>query len=132
MVADDLALRLEQAGIGTVGTDIFKYVSPDGPDAQLTIIPYSGDEPDRVQEKRKVEAENPRVQVAARGDRPEEVTLLIERAYQALMVIENEVINGVYYQWCDPVDTPSIIGRDESGRHLATVNFRVKKELTSV
>ena len=132
MVADDLALMLEVAGIGTVGTNIFKYVSPDEPDDLLVLVPYAGDEPDWVQDNAKVEAENPRVQVAGRGNRPEELTLLMERVYQTLMSIEGDIINGTYYQWCKPVDTPSIIGRDESGRHLATVNFRVKKGLTNV
>jgi len=132
MVVEDLALVLEVAGVGTLGTDIRLHVAPDDPDNLMVLIDYAGDTPEWVQDKQKVDTENPRVQVAVRGTQPEEVRLRAEQAYQTLMTIENEVINGTRYLWCQPVDTPSIIGRDESGRHLATVNFRVKKELSNV
>lgn len=98
----------------------------------MTIIEYAGDEPEYVQNERMVDTENPRVQIAVRSERADVARLRAERVYQSLMKIDNEILNGTRILQCVPVDNPALAGRDESGRYLVTVNFRVKKELTSV
>jgi hypothetical protein len=132
MVVEELAAFLVAQGLATLNVDLWLHVAPDEPDELAFIIEYAGDEPDYVQNDRSVELEHPRIQVGVRGSQPEVTRLRAERLYQSLMKIENESLSGTRYLSCLPIDTPAMIGRDESGRFLSTVNFRVEKELTNV
>lgn len=132
MVVEDIGQYLAANGIGTLSVDLFLHVSPDKPDDLVTVAEYSSDDPMFTQDQLAADHERPRVQVSARSLRPEDGRLVAERAYQILMEIHNEVINGTRYFWCRPVDSPAMVGRDENGRFVSTVNFRISKELTSV
>lgn len=132
VVLEELAARLEANGIATRGVDLFLHVAPDKPDEIMTLVDYTADAPEWVQDNGKVDHENVRVQLGCRAVRPEVCRLWAERAYQVLMQIHNETISGTRIFWCAPVDAPSMIGRDENGRFLTTVNFRIAKELSSV
>ena len=132
MVVEELAVFLVSQGLAVMGTDTWLHVMPDEPNDAMSIIEYGGDEPDYIQENPKVDTENPRVQVAVRSMQPEVARLRAEMIYQSLMTIRNETLNGTRILWCQPVDTPAMLGRDESGRFLVTTNFRVLKELTNV
>ena len=132
MVVEELAAYLVAKGLATLNADLWLHVAPDDPDELAFIIEYAGDEPDYVQNDRSVELEYPRVQIGVRGAQPEVTRLRAERLYQSLMKIDNESLSGTRYLSCIPVDTPAMIGRDESGRFLSTVNFRIEKELTNV
>lgn len=132
MVVEELAAYLTAQGLAILNTDTWLHVSPDEPDEQMTIIEYAGDEPEYIQNERRVDTENPRVQIAVRSGQPEVARLRAEQVYQSLMDIRNEVVDGTKILWCRPIDNPALVGRDESGRFLVTVNFSVKKELTNV
>lgn len=132
MILEDLATFLESQGLATRGVDLWLHVSPDMPNECAILVEYAGDDPDWVMENRKADTENPRVQLGVRSEQPEVARLRAERMYQAMMTIRNDIINGTRYLWCRPVDSPTMIGRDDSGRFMATVNFMVQKELTSV
>ena len=132
MVVDELAAFLVAQGLATLNVDLWLHVAPDEPDELAFIIEYAGDEPDYVQNDRSVELEYPRIQIGVRGSQPEVTRLRAEQIYQSLMKIDNELLSGTRYLSCLPVDTPAMIGRDESGRFLSTINFRVEKELTNV
>jgi hypothetical protein len=132
MVVEELAAFLVAQGLATLKVDLWLHVAPDDPDDCAFIIEYAGDEPDFIQNDRMVEVERPRVQVTVRGEKPEVTRLRAERLYQSLMKIENESLSGTRYLSCIPIDTPAMIGRDESGRFLSTVNFRIEKELSNV
>jgi hypothetical protein len=132
MVVEELGAFLVAQGLAVLNADLWLHVMPDEPDDAAVIIEYAGDEPDYVQNDRKVELEYPRVQVAVRGELPEVTRLRAEQIYQSLMMIDNELLSGTRYLSCLPVDTPAMLGRDESGRFMSTINFRVEKELTNV
>jgi hypothetical protein len=132
MVVEELAAFLVAQGLAVLNADLWLHVMPDEPDDAAVIIEYAGDEPDYVQNDRKVELEHPRIQVAVRGELPEVTRLRAEQIYQSLMKIDNELLSGTRFLSCLPVDTPAMLGRDESGRFLSTINFRVEKELTHV
>jgi len=132
MVVEEVGAYLVAEGLAILGTDLFLHVLPDKPDEAASLINYLGDEPDYVQDGRKVDTENPRVQLAVRSMRPEVCRLRAEKMYQSLMQIRNQVLDGTRYLWLRPVNSPSMAGRDENGRFLTTVNFRISKELTSV
>lgn len=132
MVVDEIGAYLAANGIGTLAVDLFKHVAPDKPDELTIVTEYAGDDPGWVQDAGLIEVENSRVQIACRAIRPEVCRETAERAYQLLMAIHNNVLSGTRILWCMPVDTPSMIGRDENGRFMTTVNFRVAKELSSV
>lgn len=132
MVVEDIATILQAGGIGTIGVDLFQHVSPDKPDDLVTVAEYTSDEPQWIQDSETVDVENTRVQVAARSMRPETGRLVAERAYQLLMTVKGQTINGTRYLWCRPADAPGMVGRDENGRFLSVVNFRIAKELSSV
>jgi len=132
MVVEEVGSYLVAQGLAVLGQDLFLHVLPDKPDEAASLINYLGDEPDYIQEERKVDVENPRLQLAVRSMRPEVCRLRAEKMYQSLMQVRNQTLNGTRYLWVRPVDSPSMIGRDENGRFLTTVNFRITKELTSV
>ena len=132
MVVEELGAFLVAQGLATLGVDLWLHVMPDEPDDAAVIIEYAGDEPDYIQNDRKVELEHPRIQVAVRGELPEVTRLRAEQIYQSLMKIDNELLSGTRHLSCLPIDTPAMIGRDESGRFMSTINFRVEKELTNV
>ncbi len=132
MVTEELAAFLASQGLVDLGVDTWLHVIPDEPDDATSIIEYAGEEPEYIQDNPKVDLENPRVQVAVRSKQPEVARLRAERIYQSLMGIRNELLNGTRILWCQPIDTPALLGRDESGRFLVTTNFRVLKELTNV
>lgn len=131
MALEDLAAHLVASGLGTLGSDLFLHVAPDKPDDLMVLVDYSGDPPDWVQEESKVEIENVRVQLMARSKQPQACKERADKAYQVLMEIQSSSIGGTRILWCKPVDAPAMIGRDENGRFMTTVNFRVAKELTS-
>lgn len=132
MIVEELASHLVTKGLAVLGTDTWLHVIPDDPDEAMSIIEYAGEEPEYIQENPSVDLENPRVQIAVRSQQPEVARLRAERVYQSLMAIRNEVLDGTRILWCQPIDTPALLGRDESGRFLVTTNFRVLKELTNV
>jgi hypothetical protein len=132
MVVEEIAAHINSLGLATLGTDLFMHVSPDEPDELTVVTEYAGDEPDFVQDALVADTENSRIQVAVRSTQPEVGRLLAEQIYQAMMGIRNDMLSGTRILWCRPSDTPAMIGRDDSGRFLTTVNFRVKKELSSV
>jgi hypothetical protein len=132
MILEELADHLVAEGLAVLGTDLFLHVMPDKPDACASLINYSGDEPDYVQEERKVDVENPRVQLAVRSKQPQVCRERAEVLYQSLMQIRNQTFTGTRILWVRPVDSPTMAGRDENGRYLTTVNFRITKELSNV
>jgi hypothetical protein len=132
MVVEELAAFLVSQGLAVLSTDTWLHVMDEKPDEAMSIIEYAGEEPEYIQDNPKVDLENPRVQIAVRSIRPEVARLRAERVYQSLMAIRNETLNGTRILWCQPIDTPALLGRDESGRFLVTTNFRVLKELTNV
>jgi hypothetical protein len=132
MIVEDIGAYLQANGIGTLSVDLFLHVAPDKPDDLMSVTEYSSDPPQYIHDKAKVEIELPRIQIAARSMRPEVGRLKAERAYQLLMAIHNGIIGTTRYLWCQPVDSPAMVGRDENGRFITTVNFRVSKELSSV
>lgn len=131
MIVEEIANYIDSRGFATLGTDLFMHVSPDEPNDVMAVIEYAGDDPEFVQDQLRVDIENSRVQIVVRSSQPEVGRALAEQVYQALMDIRNDVLSGTRILWCRPVDTPAMIGRDDSGRFLTTVNFRVKKELSS-
>jgi len=132
MVVDELAAHIVADGLAVLGVDLFLHVAPDDPEELTVLTEYAGDEPVWIQDGVKIELENSRVQLMTRSGRPEVCRLQAERVYQSLMQIKNETLNGTRILWCQPIDTPAMIGRDDNGRFMTTTNFRVAKELTSV
>lgn len=132
MIVEDIGSYLQTNGLGTLSVDLFLHVAPDKPDESMSVVEYSSDPPDYIHDKQKVEVEYPRVQISCRSIHPEVGRLLAEKVYQLLMAIHNEVIGTTRYLWVMPVDSPAMVGRDENGRFITTVNFRVSKELSSV
>ena len=131
MVTEELASVIVTNGLGTLGTDLFLHVAPNEPDDLVVLVEYAGDDPEYIQETVDVHLEAPRIQVGVRNTSANLARAKAEDIYRALMRIRNESIQGTRYMWCRPVDTPSLVGRDDSNRFLVTVNFRVKKELTN-
>jgi len=132
MMVEDIGAYLELNGIGTLAVDLFLHVAPDKPDDQILLAEYASDEPEWIQDSPKVDYENPRIQLSVRSMRPETGRLICERAYQLLMQVERQTLSGTRYLWVKPMDSPAMVGRDENGRFLSVVNFRVAKELSSV
>ena len=121
---EDVADYLELAGVGTVGTNIFKGNMPDSPDQCITVYAYAGETPDLS-----IDIERPGLQVKSRALTAEDALDLAEHALAHLHKATSQTINGVLYYYIHALQSPIHLGRDEKGRYMYSVNYNVVKEL---
>lgn len=134
MLLDDIADVLSSGGAGTVGTTIFKGIIPDRPDACVAVYETGGLAPAHAMSGSagNAVAERPRVQVVSRAAQQdyEAARAKASCCYRILDGLPGRTVNGVRYLSSFAVQSPFLLGRDESGRVLLACNFDVVKELT--
>ena len=113
---DDVVAALEAAAVGTFGTDIFAGGTPKAATmdtAILTVFEYPGEGIlDTFGENTPPAVEQPRVQVLARAKSYPAAHDKCRAAYDALHLIANETVNGIYYERIEPLQQPFLVGRD--------------------
>lgn len=130
----DLAERLEDEGVGTVGTDIFVGRMPDQPDSCVALTSYIGDPPRFLGNDNLPADERLSIQVIARAGRDASSTAasLIDSVYDALPFRHETLTSGRRYDWCAPNHTPAQLDRDENDRPRFVLNVSVKRARTDV
>lgn len=118
MILDDFASILQTNGIGTVGTDIFKGLLPDQPDAAVAVFMYSGQPPELS-----APVDRPAFQVRVR-----DVDFLTgfnktTAIQKALHGICESDIGGTHFLLIAANGSPMGIGRDANDRWEWTQNF---------
>lgn len=126
-VIDDLAAQLEVAGVGTVGTTIFKSQLPDEPDTALVLLATPGAPPKDVMGAGGPAIDYPRVQVVARATGFVAADALATQAYDALHAITNQTLSGTYYLRVVALQPPFQLDRDEKRRALVAFNVEAER-----
>lgn len=116
----------------TIGVDLFLGLLPEEPDACVAIFETT---PGSVMETMRTTApslEMPRIQAIIRGQRNSYATTraTAETVWRSVSKIQNTTLSGVQWLRAIPVDTPSLMGRDDDERPLFTVNFEIVKALS--
>jgi len=125
MLLDDIALYLQQKGIGTIGTDIFKGQLPAAPDNAIALFEYAGEPQDLTD----ANLEYPGLQVLVRNKSYAAGRQKIEQVRNVLHGLTETTINNVRYLLIQAKQSPEALPRDENGRAIFVVNFRVIKEV---
>ena len=135
MILDDAADLLSSGGIGTVGTNLFKGIMPDIPDACVAVFETGGLPPVHAMASAVGQAvvERPRIQVLCRAAQYDYATARTKAhdVYKLLDGLPARDINGTAYKWIAAVQSPFFIGPDANGRVLISCNFDVVKALTA-
>jgi len=125
MLLDDIALYLQQKGIGIIGTDIFKGQLPVSPDNCIALFEYAGEPQDLTD----ANLEYPGLQVLVRNKSYATGRQKIEQVRNVLHGLTETTINNVRYLLIQAKQSPEALPRDENGRAIFVVNFRVIKEV---
>jgi len=125
MLLDDIAFYLQQKGIGTIGTDIFKGQLPATPDNAIALFEYAGEPQDLTD----ANLEYPGLQVLVRNKSYASGRQKIEQLKNDLHGITETTINNVRYLLIQAKQSPEALPRDENGRAIFVVNFRIIKEV---
>lgn len=138
MILDELARHLQDNGIGTVGTNIFKSYSPDAPNSILIIYETGGDRPqDTFCSTNSATWENPRIQIVTRSTEYQVARNKAEDAFRTLIEVTNQTIKassldaGSFYLRISSIQSPFRLGVDENSRNLVACNFDVMKTLST-
>jgi hypothetical protein len=126
---DDLA-GVVQAAVGSLA--VTKSFMPDSPNDLIAMYETGGSSPVDMTGSLLPGYERPRVQILSRSKIPETARLNAEKAYQALVQVANQGVNGTRYLKISAVQSPFQTGRDTSNRVTYAVNLEVWKELSSV
>ena len=110
-ILDDVAAYIEANTTGwTVGTN-------------GTILHTTDAQVDRVYER-------PNIQALSRSTSPTVARDNVDRIYDLLDGLANTTMSGTRYLEFVAVQAPFQLGRDDNQRHLWSVNFNVKKDIS--
>jgi hypothetical protein len=121
MVAEIIADKLEDAGVGTVGTNIFIGTLPDENNNCLAVIDTGGMESDHD-----VPIAEFTFQVLIRNSVYSDGRDLIDDVYNALNQVANVTLDSTYVYTIIAVNPGAHIGRDDAGRDMFSINFKCK------
>jgi hypothetical protein len=126
-VLTDLAQRLEDEGVGTVGTNIFRGRTPDDPDELVRVQTFDGAD-SRIRNDEYLPAdERMSVQVLARSLYQGAAETLAESAFDAIQFRSETLASGRFYPYVRAPRFPAYVGVDERGRHLVTFDVEVRR-----
>lgn len=133
MVLADLALYLEQQGLGTRGTDIFYGVSNPDPDNCIVLFEYDALANEPELGGKTVRLEYPLVQAMTRGikDEYDAPRLKLQQVVAAFTKIGDEVIGSTYYLAIMAKGGPKHLKQDANFRHYFTCNFQITKDYSA-
>jgi len=121
VVIDDVAQYLDDEGIGTLGTDIFKSYAPDNVDAMVCVLDTGGPKPDKD-----IPTKSPTFQVFIRAAsysagraKLDSIRALLHRNFNS------ELVAGqTYFYYILAISEGGHIGRNERGLDEFSINFQ--------
>jgi hypothetical protein len=131
-ILDDLALYLEQQGVGTRGTNLFANWLPDAPSTCVILFEYGGLESIKPMAPGANSAvlEMPFIQILARSTDPVVARARAQSAFAALDGYRG-TLNGATYGWITANQPPFFLQRDQNDRTWFSFNVAVKKSKTT-
>lgn len=127
MILDDLAALIQEAGIGTTGTDLFLAQSPVSPDTVTVVREYGGSGPEYLYLGPEPTQELIRCQIECRAPSYVAARSRIERTARALGAVRERVVNGTRYHRITPLGAAVPLGNDESQRSRVVQSFEAAK-----
>ena len=115
---DDIAQYLENEGIGTIGTDIFKSYMPDVVDTGLAVLDTGGPQPDKD-----LPTKSPTFQIFIRAADYITGRAKLDAVRVALHQVGNEQIGDTYFYYILANSEGGHIGRNERGLDEFSINF---------
>jgi hypothetical protein len=131
---DEAATYLQAAGIGTIGTTLFRFALTVSPDAQVALVPYDGGLPsEQAFGSEALKWEFPRLQIVSRGAVGDHRAAMqkAEDAYRAIGRVAAESLSGTFWHGARPLQTPFSMGLDANGRPLYGFNVHIEKEVSA-
>lgn len=127
-----MAFYIEMLGYGTVKApgntgDIFTSMTPETPDAVISVIEYGGEPPKFVHNRRGISTSMPRVQINVRDSVPETARARSAAICGELAKLVNTPVGSGHYRRIMPLQTPFQRERDENDRFTYTFNVSVEK-----
>jgi hypothetical protein len=127
----DIATHLiSQSVVSAIGTDVSigrKAKIPDG-DGIISIVETGGSGTTETHDRIGNPYENPSASVTIRHTNSSSGRALAVLAWRK-MNVRNITINGVFYLWIRPVQSPFDLGVDEKARSRWTFNLNARKTL---
>lgn len=123
---DDLKTIGVAAGIPTAS--IFKSANaqiPAGAGPFTSLISTGGTGPERTQDKTGDAYRRPSAQIMARGDSYVDTVAQLQLFYNAITLVQNQLINGTWYVDIRPLQSDFIDLNPEEGTGRARVAFNV-------
>lgn len=133
MLTTDLAAYLQTAGVGTVGTDIFKGFLPETPNDCVVLFQRGGQPPEVVNTVPRIEYPELHVIIRADGDTAYEDAMdKANDVMVALHAIGEVTINTRRYLYVRALSSPTLMRYDYSQKppHVyVAIDFQVFKEV---
>lgn len=137
-VLDELATHLQTAGVGIIGTSLFKGGIPaDAPlvaiqDDLVALVEIPGLPPVHVHSAVQASFENPVCQILVRGQPYgyAGARAKAQAAFVALDGLSNVDLNGIRYLWIQSLQSPFFLRTDELSRPILAFSVRCAKAIT--
>lgn len=123
MMLNEIGTYLQTQGIGQLSKDMFLGSMPDQPDNCIALFEYAGNPPDLHWN-----GEYPGLQVRVRNKSYVTGREKIQRIYELLHGLHNQILSGTRYLLIKARGTPEVLQRDGNNRIEFFVNFEVMKE----
>ena len=119
----EIGTYLQSQGIGTLGTDLFLGLMPDQPDNCVVLFEYAGSPPDLHWS-----GEYPGLQVQVRSTSYPTARRMIGNIVNILHGMSEQKLSGIRFLLIQAQGNPEVLKRDDKGRVVLFVNFRIIKE----
>lgn len=123
MLLDELAAYLETQALGTVGTDLFKGLLPDTPDACVALFETPGGPPGLTDS---IDLRSFQVRTRAAGY--SDARQKCEDIFALLHGLHEQTLSGARYVLVAAKQAPFSLGRDDRQRHEFAANFRALRD----
>lgn len=114
----DIADFLEDAGVGTLSTDLFYSYMPADLNAGVCVIDTGGPQPNPD-----VPLKNPTFQIFVRAADYDTGKTKLEAVRTALHRVQNQTIGSYYFYYILASSEGGHIGRNEAGKDEFSINF---------
>jgi len=115
---DDIAQKLTDSGVGTIGTNIFKSYMPDTVDTGICVLDTGGPMPDK-----ELPTKSPTFQVFIRAADYITGRAKLDAVRSALHQTKNTTLGNTFFYYISAQSGGGHIGRNERGLDEFSINF---------
>lgn len=137
MLLDELAQLIQDSGLATIGTNLFKSFMPDSPATAITVYETGGTLPQQTLGSTNCAWEMPRVQIVCRSTDYQIARNKAEDIFGTMNGVVNQILKpstgaaGCRYIRIEAVQSPFSLGQDANARLQVVCNYQVMKEVST-